>query len=326
MAEIKVSASRSYDAFLEDCKDCNGPTDKAGVDEAGDGAIVPKCGNTPELTASSSSEDSQPKAEDSQPKALETAGTLQIARAAPEENGIPASTDPCMKEAYDAAANTWTTASTKASGLADEPWVKEVYDAATNTWSFVSTKASGLIGVLGSAAKNPNLGEEMSEYAQELKITLSSRAQSFQESVITPTAKTIQANFEMLTTDTIAEPGEKITQSMSVTTEPPTVTEEKTSPNLWTQIQNFIRNFKLPESISKFKLPESSTLFEGLKVQVPSILSSVCSPMEPKEKVEEAKEEGSNEVIKEAPCTVEPAPTLEAAPTQEPEPEISKVD
>jgi hypothetical protein len=324
MAEIKVNASRSYDAFLEDCKDCNGQTDKAGVDEAGDGAIVHKGDDTPGLTASSSSEDSQPKAEDSQ-KALETAcGTLQIARAAADENGSPASTDPCMKEAYDAAANTWTTASTKASGLADG--VKEVYHAATNTWSFVSTKASGLVGVLGSAVKNPNLGEEMSEKAQELKITLSSRAQSFQESVITPTAKSIQATFEMLTTDTNAEPREEVMQSMSIKTESPTATEEKTPANLWMQIQNFIRNFKLPESISKFKLPESSTLFEDLKMQVPSILSSVCSPMEHKEKAEEAKEGGSNEVIKEVPPAVEVAPTLEASPTEELAPEISKVN
>ncbi len=325
MAEINGNASRSYDAFLEDCKDCNGQTDKASVDEAGDGAILHKGDDTPGLTASSSSEDSQPKAEDSQ-KALETAcGTLQISRAAADENGSPASTDPCMKEAYDAVANTWTTASTKASGLADG--VKEVYDAATatNTWSFVSTKASGLVGVLESAAKNPNLGEEMSEKAQELKRTLSSRAQSFQESVITPTAKSI---FEMLTTDTNAEPGEEVTQSMSINTEPPTTTEEKTPANLWTQIQNFIRNFKLPESISKFKLPERSTLFEDLKMQVPSILFSVCGPMEPKEKAEEAKEGGSNEVIKEVwlPPAVEAAPTLEASPTEERAPEISKVN
>ena len=309
MAEIKVSASRSYDVFLEDCKDSNGPTEKAGVDEAGDGAIDPKGDDTPGLTASSSSE-------------------------APEENGSPASPEPCMKEAYDAAANTWTTASTKASGLADEPWVKEVYDAATNSWSLVSTKASGLIDALGSAAKNPNLGEEMSEKAQELKITVTSRAQCFHESVITPTAKSILATFEMLTTDTNAEPGEEITQSMSIQTEPPTsiknepptTTEEKKPSNVWTQIQNFIRNIKLPDSISKFKLPECSTLFEDLKVQVPSILSSVCSPMETKEKAEEAKEEGSKEVIKEAPPTVEAAPSLEAAPTEEPAPEISKID
>lgn len=267
-------------------------TDKASEVVAEDGASVQKDDGAPELAASSSSEDSQLKE-----KTL--SWTEMLEESQPEEKVL-----------------TWTEKITSECALetacgTSEPWRKEVYDTATNTWTTVSTRASGLIDALGSAARNPNLINELSAKAQELKNTVATTALSLHSSVMsTQTAQSNRASVtstqEKLTTDVDTKAMEEITPIMSITTEHGTPNEEQFSSwNLWKQVENLIHKVKLPESIGKFKF-----------------LSSVCSQMEPKDKLGKAKEEENKEDIKEAPTVEEAAPMEEAAPA----PGISKID
>jgi hypothetical protein len=311
----KPTSSGSYDAFLEDCKNSTGPTENAGAVVAAD---------TPELTASSSSDDSQPQVktlswteigENSQPKGTaspwteaifrqcnaETAcGTLQIAlesrSPALQDNGSPGPQEACP------------VSTEEASGLIDKPWTKEVYDAANNTWSTVTTKVSGVYEALELAMKDPNFINEMSVKAQELKNSVATSAQSLPTAFMsTPAVKSIYASvaatLEKLTTTTDAKTEEEITPSASIITEPGTTEDVKPSLNLWKEMENFINKLNLSDSISKFNLRESRALFGDHKFQVPSYLSSVWAHMKPHDKVEEANEEE----IK--------APVVEAAPT-----------
>ncbi|KAL3822602.1 hypothetical protein ACHAXA_006387 [Cyclostephanos tholiformis] len=317
----KTTSSGSYDAFLEDCKNSIGPTDNVGADVAADAPELQASSSSEDslpqvktLTWTEFGEGSQPKETAWTEKIIsqfnvDTAcGTLQIEKESQaivlKESGSPGTQESCL------------VSTEEVSGLIDKPWKKEVYDAATNTWSTVTTKVSGVF----EALKDMNLINEMSVKAQEIKNSVATSAQSLHAS--------IAATPEKLTTQTDAKTEEEITPAASIITEPGTSKEVKPSWNLWKQIENLIHKFKLSDRISKFSHPESCSLFADVKLQVPSYLSSVCIHMKPEDKIVEANEEEVKAPSIKSGPTVEVAPTKEEAPMEEasPAPEITNTD